>query len=469
MKFIHRLVAIAALTASIFACTTLSVPTVESVPEAKSEQAWTPLETNEIARSACEKEFPNPRWLKLRLDPFDPETAEYEMFYFLPNGFDPKRSTILIVNGGPGGFSLPTMDTHKSFHADFNIVDFHFRGAGCSRIPLAKSNDFFIRSRYAIADLEALRETLGLKKWDVLHGYSYGTALTQIYAYHHSDKIGAAVLEGVFGNWPRRKNFQYDTVLKETLKNIVEQDGTNTLKALSEDEKKQVLEAAYRKIESLHPNAVWVATTELAKKLQHSKEATDVEKSELRYLLALEFAIYAGWSPSHPKGWNRQAAVAAVLAKEVLPQIRFSKEIEKEIAIQVAKWLEFKQEYEAPHRNLKAIASRSLISKRVFDIIYEADLNNYEPSTFSHEVPSVIIQGDADAATPLEGALDVFETALTGPKHAYVVRGGAHGEILPDKCYTAILKAAAHRQVVELQTLASPDSLCKTPFGTTLR
>jgi pimeloyl-ACP methyl ester carboxylesterase len=468
MPLIHRLLALVTLAASIFACTTLSVPNVGSSTDTKTEQAWTPLETNEVSRSACEKEFSNPRWLKLHLDPFDRETAEFELFYFLPNGFDHKRRTVLIANGGPGGFSLPTMDTHETFHGDFNIVDFHFRGAGCSRIPLAKSNDFFIRSRYAIADLEALREKLGLKKWDVIHGYSYGTALAQMYAYHYSDKIGATILEGVFGNWPRRKNFQYDTVLKETLKNIVVLDGTDTLKALSPDEKNKVLETAYEKIASLHPNAVWVTTTELAKKLQHSTKTAAQEK-ELRYLLALEFAIYAGWSPSHPKGLKRQAAVAAVLANEAFPQLKFSKAIEKEVEIQYKKWLEIKQEYDSPHRSLKKITSRSLISKRVFDIIYEADLNNYEPSAFSHDVPSVIIQGDADAATPLDGALDVFETALKGPKHAYVVHGGAHGEILPDACYNAILKAAANDQVVNLPTLAPSNSLCKTPFGTTLR
>ncbi len=103
-----------------------------------------------------------------------------------------KGAPIVLINGGPGG-------THHYFHPWFSrlrknatVVYYDQRGCGLSDFkPGAKGYSV----DQAAEDLEAIRRTLGFKKWIVL-GYSYGGFLAQLYTVLHPENVAGLVLLG---------------------------------------------------------------------------------------------------------------------------------------------------------------------------------------------------------------------------------------------------------------------------------
>jgi len=103
---------------------------------------------------------------------------------------------IVLINGGPGG-------THHAFHpwferaADFAKV-IYYDQRGCGLSDYAPGPDGYSVEQ-AVADLEALRQALGLQKI-VLIGFSYGGFLAQYYTTHHPDNVAGLVLVGSSAN-----------------------------------------------------------------------------------------------------------------------------------------------------------------------------------------------------------------------------------------------------------------------------
>src|SRR5207248_614954 len=78
--------------------------------------------------------------------------------------------------------------------AYWRITLFDQRGAGRST-PTAEITDN--TTQHLIADLERLRESLGIRKW-VLFGGSWGSTLALAYAEAHADRCLGMVLRGIF-------------------------------------------------------------------------------------------------------------------------------------------------------------------------------------------------------------------------------------------------------------------------------
>jgi proline iminopeptidase len=104
----------------------------------------------------------------------------------------------VVLHGGPGSgcppFWLEAFDL-----ARYRVVLFDQRGCGRSR-PLGelRANT----THHLLADIEALREHLGIERWLVLGG-SWGSALGLAYAQRHPDRVSELVLFSVVGA-PRR-------------------------------------------------------------------------------------------------------------------------------------------------------------------------------------------------------------------------------------------------------------------------
>jgi proline iminopeptidase len=100
---------------------------------------------------------------------------------------------LVFIHGGPGGGSLPH---HRRFYdpAFWRIVLYDQRGAGRST-PIADVVDN--TTPHLVADLERLREHLGITRW-VLFGGSWGSTLALAYATAHPDRVLGLVLRGVF-------------------------------------------------------------------------------------------------------------------------------------------------------------------------------------------------------------------------------------------------------------------------------
>jgi proline iminopeptidase len=100
---------------------------------------------------------------------------------------------LVFLHGGPGGGSLPH---HRRFYdpAFWKVVLYDQRGAGRST-PSAEIADN--TTEHLVADLEHLREHLGIGRW-LLFGGSWGSTLALAYAQAHPDSVLGLVLRGVF-------------------------------------------------------------------------------------------------------------------------------------------------------------------------------------------------------------------------------------------------------------------------------
>ncbi len=99
----------------------------------------------------------------------------------------------VIVHGGPGGGSNPTM---RRYHdpARYRIVLFDQRGCGRSTPHASLEHN---TTWDLVADMERLRVHLGIERWQVMGG-SWGSTLALAYAQSHPDRVSALILRGIF-------------------------------------------------------------------------------------------------------------------------------------------------------------------------------------------------------------------------------------------------------------------------------
>lgn len=111
---------------------------------------------------------------------------------------NPNGSAALFLHGGPGLGILPIY--RRFFDPNhYHIILPDQRGAGRST-PYAelRDNDTW----KIVADLERLRQHLGIKQWLVMGG-SWGSLLALCYAIKHPNALSGLILRGVFLGRPR--------------------------------------------------------------------------------------------------------------------------------------------------------------------------------------------------------------------------------------------------------------------------
>jgi len=106
---------------------------------------------------------------------------------------NPQGKPVVFLHGGPGAGCTPTQ--RRLFDPDkYRILLFDQRGCGRST-PYAslEANT----SWHLVADIERLREMIGVDKWMVFGG-SWGSTLALAYAETHPDRVTELVLRGIF-------------------------------------------------------------------------------------------------------------------------------------------------------------------------------------------------------------------------------------------------------------------------------
>ena len=106
---------------------------------------------------------------------------------------DPKGKPIVFLHGGPGGGINP--DLRRYFHPrKWRIVLFDQRGCGKStpRAELRENTTWDL-----VADIERLREHLGIDRW-VVFGGSWGSTLALAYSETNPERVKGIVLRGIF-------------------------------------------------------------------------------------------------------------------------------------------------------------------------------------------------------------------------------------------------------------------------------
>ena len=106
---------------------------------------------------------------------------------------NPEGKPVVILHGGPGAGCGAKM---RRFHdpARYRIVLFDQRGSGRStpHADLVDNTTWDL-----VADIERLREHLGIARWQVFGG-SWGSTLALAYAEAHPSRVSELVLRGIF-------------------------------------------------------------------------------------------------------------------------------------------------------------------------------------------------------------------------------------------------------------------------------
>lgn len=129
------------------------------------------------------------------LDPFDQRMMEVgggHTIYVEQCG-NPDGIPVIVLHGGPGGGCSPTMRRYFDPKV-YRVVLFDQRGCGRSRPHASVINN---TTWDLVADIEQIREDLGVEKF-IVFGGSWGATLALIYAETHPEHVSNLVLRGVF-------------------------------------------------------------------------------------------------------------------------------------------------------------------------------------------------------------------------------------------------------------------------------
>jgi proline iminopeptidase len=173
----------------------------------------------------------------------------------------PDGTPILFVHGGPGGGTEP--DHRRYFDpAAYRIVLFDQRGCGRStpHASLEANTTWDL-----VADMERLRESLGIDRW-VVFGGSWGSTLSLAYAERHPDRVRALVLRGIFLLRPHELRWFY----QEGASFMFPDAWEGYLAPIPEAERDDLIAAYHRRLTSPDPTtrlaaarawSVWEAST----------------------------------------------------------------------------------------------------------------------------------------------------------------------------------------------------------------
>lgn len=146
---------------------------------------------------------PNGRTARVPYPPIEPydsgmlDVGDGHLVYWETSG-NPDGKPAVFLHGGPGAGTTPGQ--RRAFDPEkYRIVLFDQRGSGRST-PHASSPDAdlsAVTTWHLVADIERLREHLGIDRWLVFGG-SWGSALALAYAEKHPDRVTEMVLRGIF-------------------------------------------------------------------------------------------------------------------------------------------------------------------------------------------------------------------------------------------------------------------------------
>mgnify|MGYP006274048997 CR=1 FL=1 len=129
------------------------------------------------------------------IDPYDQrmmEVGDGHSIYVEQCG-TPDGIPVVVLHGGPGGGCSPAM--RRYFDPErYRVVLFDQRGCGRSRPHASVEAN---TTWHLVADIERIREALGIDSW-VVFGGSWGATLALIYAQAHPERARHLVLRGVF-------------------------------------------------------------------------------------------------------------------------------------------------------------------------------------------------------------------------------------------------------------------------------
>lgn len=157
---------------------------------------------------------------------------------------NPQGLPVVFLHGGPGSGSRPY---HRQFFdpARYRIVVFDQRGAGRSRpAGCTEAND----TQRLIADMERIRQSLGIDRWLVFGG-SWGATLGLVYAQTHPERVSGLILRGTFLASQR----DLDWFFRDGVRHIFPDAWEELVAPISLPEREDLIGAYHRRVNSEHP------------------------------------------------------------------------------------------------------------------------------------------------------------------------------------------------------------------------
>ncbi|UOR00801.1 prolyl aminopeptidase [Leucobacter allii] len=162
---------------------------------------------------------------------------------------NPDGKPVVFLHGGPGGGCAP--DHRRYFDPErYRIVLFDQRGCGRS-LPHAGAPDADLTANttwHLVADIERLREHLGIERWQVFGG-SWGSTLALAYAQTHPERVAELVLRGIF----TLRRSEIDWFYQEGASQIFPDAWADYLAAIPDGEHGDLLAAYRRRLEDPDP------------------------------------------------------------------------------------------------------------------------------------------------------------------------------------------------------------------------
>ncbi|MCG6118521.1 MAG: prolyl aminopeptidase [Aquimonas sp.] len=177
------------------------------------------------------------------LEPYDSgflQVSPRHRLYFEQCG-NPQGKPVVILHGGPGGGCSPKM---RQFHdpAKYRIVLFDQRGSGRStpHADLVENTTWDL-----VADIERLREHLGIARWQVFGG-SWGSTLALAYAQTYPGQATELVLRGIF----MLRRFELEWFYQEGTSRLFPDAWENYLAPIPAVERSDMISAYHRRLTS---------------------------------------------------------------------------------------------------------------------------------------------------------------------------------------------------------------------------
>jgi pimeloyl-ACP methyl ester carboxylesterase len=460
---------------------------------ANKRDNWKKKQTGATIRYGAEGGTVDEHMLEQSVNPIEPDSRKFQLYYFTKdftymrgeraNASPVEDRTLLFISGGPGQVNRPGNDNFSDL-AGYRIVYFHLRGAGFSQLPASNEYDTFLRTSYAVRDIEAIRkDLLGEKPWSAIIGHSYGTVLAQQYAHEYGlPGTRKLILSAPMSrHQPMKETLQFSTlesIYNSQFFDFVTESGFEINKTVA-DGAKDIEKRAEDEFGSVH----FVAEMYERPRMQEVLREKKLDYS-LAFFKALRRLRQIGWLPHDEdlaKGSNEnvdtvQQLAGLVIAKEILEKLsqsygkldlgnRLKEVIGTPLNRELMAQLQVGRAYfSAGHVNtprvyycftiqdgldetfvrsiergadvnaaIKSLGGKHSDMNKALSIINVENegIERWDPKKYDHRVPTLILKGGADPVTEGGQAEYVFRQALRGERILIEFPGIGHSMSLP--------------------------------------
>lgn len=433
-----------------------------------SSNQWDPSERSGLNRitDSVEKLIPVP------LNGSDQNDGNFDLYYFVHTAEGkPTSKSVLFCAGGPGQIvrTRDRADTYVDFLVKYgyNVVFFHLRGTGFSQIPAGNDDDKFLRSTFAIADMDAIRQDFldkgfGIRdmQWEAIVGWSFGTVLAQLYAESYSKLVKKLILisplsRHMFKTSKSAYDDYYRTMLaiyRETLDRIFSSSReklNNEFGDLTAADKKTILDQLF----NFDDGGILRKTEQAFGSIQSVIDAySDIEEGEFercglrkysrRFYQSLRDLRIFGANAIEDSGIEKQRLIGKTLRDELLPRRvpivnepvgneydQGSQRAYYSFGIQDGlNWVFLREHFDLGNSvqdSLNAIGGESgskrnnqSINRSLEKVKIDQTLKitPWDPAEHYHEIPTLILNGESDPVTAGGQAERYFKSGLTGPR-----------------------------------------------------